>query len=142
MGFDEEIKCHLWDEQTWSGTGRVAYGSADILVVEVLGWIEGIECVAVDVIEDVVYASSTREFFCTDVHVGSFDGGNKISGELGHEPEDESALLVLVTVNGGISEGIEFLLGLAHQRVQSGFHIWKLLPNVVHENLEGMDQGG
>ena len=58
-----------------------------------MGSIDGSECSAKDVVEDVVNACTARELFCADVHFGAIDGGDEVSCELGHEPEDEGALL-------------------------------------------------
>lgn len=43
--------------------------------------------------------------------------------------------LVTITVSGRVTEGIQLLLGLSHQRIQSRLHIRQLVTNVVHEDL-------
>ena len=51
------------------------------------------ERVAKDVVEIVVDPGAPREPFGGDVNVRALDGRDKVAGELGHEPEDECALL-------------------------------------------------
>ena len=48
---------------------------------------------AKDVVEDVVDPRASVKLFGGYVNVTTLDGRNKVAGELGHEPEDECALL-------------------------------------------------
>jgi hypothetical protein len=46
-----------------------------------------------NVVEDVIYPSSTRELLGRDVDIGAFDGRDKVARELGHKPQNEGSLL-------------------------------------------------
>jgi hypothetical protein len=144
LWLDEQIKCDLGHEQARAWAGGVPYCGADVLGLERLRGLDARECVAKDVIENVVDPRAAGEFFCRDVNVRTLDGRDKVAGELGHKPEDECALLcdtaarlermsdkgwvgrtslVGVTVNGLITKRVELVLRLTHKRVKARFHI-------------------
>jgi hypothetical protein len=112
--------------------------------------------VAKDVVENVVEPCTPGELFGGDVNIRTLDGRDKIAGKLGHEPEDECALLchtairlekerrgwvrrtslVSVAVNGLITERVKLLLRLTHERVKPRFHIRQLVAYMVHKHLK------
>jgi hypothetical protein len=115
--------------------------------------------VAKDVIENVIDPCAAAELFCGDVDVRTLDGRDKVAGELGHEPEDECALLcdatgrserkrdegwvgrtslVGVTVNGLITKRVELLLRLTHKRIKARFHIRQLVAYMVQKDLKNL----
>lgn len=47
------------------------------------------------------------------------------------------AYLILVTVDCGISERIQLLLGLTHQSIQTRFHIGQFVTDMIHQDLSG-----
>jgi len=47
----------------------------------------------------------------------------------------DSTNSVLLSQEGRVSERVELLLSLAHERVETSLHIRKLLSDVVHEHL-------
>lgn len=89
----QQIERDLGHEQARPRAGAVADRGADVLVVEVVGGVDGGERGAEDVVEDVVDARAARELLGGDVDGGAVDGGDKVARELGHEAEDERALL-------------------------------------------------
>ena len=157
LRLDEQIKCDLGHEQAGARAGGIPYCGADVLGLKRLRGVDARECVAKDVIENVVDPCTAGEFFCGDVNVRTFDGRDKVAGELGHEPEDECALLcdatarlertrdegwvektslVGVTVNGLITKRVELMLCLTHKRVKARFHIRQLVANMVQKHLK------
>jgi hypothetical protein len=52
----------------------------------------------------------------------------------------EITYLVFVAEDGRVAKGVEFLLGLAHKRVEPRFHIREFIPNMVHEDLSPSQQ--
>jgi hypothetical protein len=112
--------------------------------------------VAKDVDENVVDPCTTGKLFGGDVNVRTLDGRDKAVGKLGHEPEDECALLydttmirgkerrgwvgrtslVSVAVNGLITERVEILLRLTHERVKPRFHIRQFVAYIVQKHLK------
>jgi hypothetical protein len=88
LRLDKEVERDFRHEQARARAGRVADGGADVLVVEVLRWLDASERVSEDVVEDVVYPRTAGELFRGDVDVRAFDGRDKVAGESGHEAED------------------------------------------------------
>jgi len=86
--------------------------------------------------EDVVYTGTSGKFLCGDVDIRTLDRRDKVPSELGHKPENDRSLLVFVSKECFITKRIELLLCLSHECVEAGFHVWYLIPNMVHENLE------
>ena len=93
LRLDEQVERDLGHEQTRSRAGRVADRGADVLVLQGLRRLDAGEGVAEDVVEDVVDPCAAGELFGGYVDVGALDGRDKVARELGHEPENESALL-------------------------------------------------
>jgi len=93
LWLDEQVERDLGHKEARARAGRVADGGADVLVLERLRWIDAREGVSKDVVEDVVDPCAAGELFGGDVDVRTLDGRDKVAGELGHEPEDERALL-------------------------------------------------
>jgi hypothetical protein len=62
-----------------------------------VGGVDGAESMAKHVIEDVVDARAATEFLGRNLERSTFDGGHKVSGELGHEFQDERSLYVSAT---------------------------------------------
>jgi hypothetical protein len=93
LRLDEQIERDLGHEQARARSGRVPDCGADVLVLESLRGLDIRERVAKDVVENVVDPCAAGELFCGDVNVRTLDGRDKVAGELGHEPEDKSALL-------------------------------------------------
>jgi hypothetical protein len=115
------------------------------------------ERAAKDVVENVIDPCAPGELFGGNVNVRAFDGHDKVAGELGHEPKDERALLcdtairlerkekqawvrrtslVSVAVDGLITERVELLLRLAHERIKPRFHIRQLVAYMVQKHLK------
>lgn len=44
---------------------------------------------------------------------------------------------VLLAQEGRVAKRVELVLRLAHERVESSLHVWQLLSDVVHEDLQG-----
>jgi hypothetical protein len=63
------------------------------LVLERLRGLDVRQRVAKDVIENVVDPCAAGELLCGNVNIRTFDGRDKVAGELGHESEDECTLL-------------------------------------------------
>ena len=93
LRLDEQVERDLGHEQARARASRVSDRGADVLVLEGLRRLYARERVAKDVVEDVVDPRAARELFGRDVNVRTLDGRDKVAGELGHESEDESALL-------------------------------------------------
>ncbi len=100
LWFDEEVECYLWDKETRSRTRRVPDGSANVLSGQVMCRVNRFQGCAEDVVEDVVYACATTEFLGGDLKGGSFDGSDEISSEIGHEFENQRALVVVEDTAG------------------------------------------
>jgi hypothetical protein len=47
----------------------------------------------------------------------------------------EITYLVFVAENGRVAKGVEFLLGLTHERIEPRFHVREFIPNMGHEDL-------
>ena len=80
--------------------------------------IDGGKCSTKDVVEYVVYTCTAREFFRANVDFGTIDRGDEVPCELGHEPEDERALLlgVKMSVKAGKRKEIVYLVFVSENR--------------------------
>ena len=114
------------------------------------------KCVAKDVGENVADPCTTGKLFGGDVNDRTLDGRDKVVGNLGHEPEDECALLydttvtrgkerrgwvgrtslVSVAVNGLITKRVELLLRSTHERFKPQFHIRQFVAYIVQKYLK------
>ena len=93
LRLDEQVERYLGHKQAWARAGGVPDCGTDVLVLERLRGLDVRQRVAKDVIENVVDSCATRELLCGNVNVRALDGRNKVAGKLGHEPENECALL-------------------------------------------------
>jgi len=93
LRLDEQVKRDLGHKQARARAGGVTDGGADVLVLERLRGIDIRERISKDVIENVVDPCATVELFGGDVNVRTLDRRDEVTSELGHEPEDEPALL-------------------------------------------------
>ena len=131
----KQLKCDFGNEQARPRTRRVPNRSPDVLCLQIRSRVDRVECVSEYIIEDVVNPRAAAEFLGGYIERCPLDGRNEVSRELSHETKNECALGVCVTEYGGVAEGVEFLLSLAHERVESCFHIWEFVSNVVHQYL-------
>ena len=154
LRLDEEIERDLGHEQARTRASRVADGGADVLVVEIVRRLNARERVPKDIVEDIVDPRPAGELLGRDVDICALNGGDKVADESGHKAEDEPALLldtncqshmkkrgerqnlVSVAVDSLVAERVEFLLGLAHKRVQARLHIRQFVAYMIHEHLQ------
>ena len=134
LRFDEQLERNFGEEEAWPGTFRVPDGGADIAGGEVARRVDALEGVAEDVVEDVVDPGAAAELFRRGLWRGTVDGRDKVTHKLRHQGEDKRAAM-LFAQEGAPSERVQFLLRLAHERVQARLHVWQLVPDVRHQDL-------
>lgn len=73
LGLDEQVEGNLGDEQTRTRTSRVSDGGPDILCRQVVSGVDRFQCLAEDVVEDVVDTGASTELFGGDLERCTFD---------------------------------------------------------------------
>lgn len=134
LRLDEQVKRDLGHKQARPRPGRVADRGPDVGRGQVLSRVDRLERVAKHVVEDVVDAGAAAQFLGRDLERGAVDRGDKVAHKLRHELQDQGAA-VLLAEEGAVAERVQFLLRLAHERVQARLHVGQLIADVVHQDL-------
>jgi hypothetical protein len=89
LRLDEQIEGDLGHEQTRTRTSRVSDGSPDILRRQVVSGVDRFQCLAEDVVEDVVDTGASAELFGRDLERCTFDRGDEITRKFRHQFQDQ-----------------------------------------------------
>lgn len=89
LRLDKQVEGDLGDEQTRTGTSRVSDGGPDILCRQVVSGVDRFQCLAEDVVEDVVDTGASAELFGRDLERCTLDRGDEIARKFRHQFQDQ-----------------------------------------------------